>query len=113
MKGLVLACAAAAASIPAFAAEAQHVVQHGACEQWRHGQCLSWRGISRPQASADAHDVGYDFGPRHAFLDLGALPHIVVTRYHLGPDFRYVNENGRVYVVNPHTYRVVRVITLR
>jgi hypothetical protein len=29
--------------------------------------------------------------------------------YHLRDNFRYVNDNGYVYMVNPHTYRVVRV----
>jgi hypothetical protein len=31
-------------------------------------------------------------------------------RYHLGDNFRYVNRDGFVYVVNPNSYRVVRVI---
>jgi hypothetical protein len=34
-----------------------------------------------------------------------------VTRYHLGSRYRYVNDNGYVYVVNPSNYRVVRVIS--
>jgi hypothetical protein len=33
-----------------------------------------------------------------------------VTRYHLRDNFRYVNTNGYIYVVNPQSYRVVRVI---
>ena len=54
--------------------------------------------------------VGYGFGPSYSYTDFGALPQPVVTRYHLRNNFRYVNENGYVYVVNPRTYRVVRVI---
>jgi hypothetical protein len=54
--------------------------------------------------------VGYAFGPTYTYTDYGALPQPIVTRYHLRNNFRYVNDNGYVYVVNPHTYRVVRVI---
>jgi hypothetical protein len=54
--------------------------------------------------------VGYTFGPRYAYTDFGLLPQPVVRRYHLRHDFRYVYRDGFVYVVNPHTYRVVRVL---
>lgn len=54
--------------------------------------------------------VGYAFGPSYAYTDYGALPQPVVRRYHLRHNFRYVNRDGFVYVVNPRTYRVVRVI---
>jgi hypothetical protein len=39
-----------------------------------------------------------------------ALPGTIVERYRLRPGYRYVSANGYVYVVNPRTYRVVRVI---
>lgn len=55
-------------------------------------------------------NVGYDFGPTYTYTDFTALPQPIVTRYHLHRHFRYVNQNGFVYVVNPNTYRVVRVI---
>lgn len=54
--------------------------------------------------------VGYAFGPTYSYTDYATLPQPIVTRYHLRNNFRYVNENGYVYVVNPRTYRVVRVI---
>jgi hypothetical protein len=54
--------------------------------------------------------VGYAFGPSYSYTDYSALPQPIVTRYHLRDNFRYVNDNGYVYVVNPRTYRVVRVI---
>ena len=58
-----------------------------------------------------AYNVGYSFGPDYAYTDVDALPGPIVTRYHLrGDRFRFVNRNGFVYVVNPNTYRVVRVI---
>jgi hypothetical protein len=54
--------------------------------------------------------VGYAFGPSYTYTEYSALPQPIVTRYHLRDNFRYVNDNGYIYVVNPHTYRVVRVI---
>lgn len=54
--------------------------------------------------------VGYSFGPSYTYTDFSTLPQPIVTRYHLRDNFRYVNENGYVYVVNPRSYRVVRVI---
>jgi len=54
--------------------------------------------------------VGYAFGPSYAYTDYGTLPQPIVRRYHLRDNFRYVNRGGFVYVVNPRTYRVVRVI---
>ena len=56
------------------------------------------------------YHVGYDFGPTYTYTDFSALPQPIVTRYHLRHDYRYVDENGYVYVVSPKTYRVVRVI---
>ncbi|HWJ38947.1 MAG TPA: hypothetical protein VNR86_09345 [Sphingomicrobium sp.] len=54
--------------------------------------------------------VGYTFGPSYTYTDFSALPQPVVVRYHLHNNFRYVNDNGYIYVVNPKTYRVIRVI---
>lgn len=58
----------------------------------------------------DHYRVGYSFGPSYSYTDYSTLPQPMVTRYHLRENYRYVNENGRVYVVNPRSYRVVRVI---
>lgn len=73
------------------------------CAHWRHHHCVAWRS---------RYNVGYVFGPSYAYTDYGALPGPFVTRYHLRDNFRYVNQNGFVYVVNPRTYRVVRVIPM-
>lgn len=59
----------------------------------------------------DGYRVGYSFGPSYSYTDYGTLPQPMVTRYHLRNNYRYVNENGRLYVVNPHSYRVMRVIS--
>jgi hypothetical protein len=112
MKSLILACAASAIALTSIPAAAQHYTNHQACDQWRHGQCVSWHRMTRHEARDAGYNVGYNFGPDYSYADIGSLPQPVVTRYHLGPNFRYVNEHGRVYVVNPHSYRVVRVISV-
>lgn len=61
-------------------------------------------------AHVTVYRVGYAFGPSYTYTDFSTLPQPIVTRYHLRDSFKYVNENGYVYVVNPSNYRVVRVI---
>jgi hypothetical protein len=78
----------------------------------RHGRSVAWKRLTRGAAIRQGYRLGYNFGPDYAYTDLSALPQPVVTRYRLG-DFRYVNRDGFVYVVNPNSYRVVRVITVR
>ena len=87
MYKTILAVAAAAVAATATPAVARHHHRH-----------------------VTVYRVGYDFGPTYAYTDYTALPQPIVTRYHLRDSFRYVNDNGYVYVVNPHSYRVVRVI---
>jgi hypothetical protein len=92
---------AAAALTAAAPADARHTGPV-TCARWHHGHCLAWRS---------RYNVGYVFGPGYGYTEYSALPGTVVTRYRLHPNYRYVHENGYVYVVNPHTYRVVRVIS--
>jgi hypothetical protein len=61
---------------------------------------------------ATGYRVGYAFGPSYAYTDYSTLPQPLVTRYHLRNNNRYVSANGNVYVVNPRTYRVTRVINV-
>jgi hypothetical protein len=111
MMKVVFALGAAAVALTAVPADAQRSINHAACAQMRHGRCVAWQPMTRAQARRAGYRVGYAFGPNYSYSNIGALPRPIVTRYHLGPNFRYVNQNGYVYVVNPHTYRVVRVIT--
>ena len=97
---LGVAAVAVTAAAPADARRTGPVT----CAKWHHGHCVAWRS---------RYNVGYAFGPRYGYTTLAALPGTVVTRYHLGPRYRYVRENGYVYVVNPRTYRVVRIIPVR
>jgi hypothetical protein len=101
MTKLVLALGGVAVALTAMPAQAQHITGPVTCAHRHHGRCEAWRPRS----------VGYVFGPSYAYTDYSALPVPIVTRYHLRHNYRYVSENGYVYVVNPRTYRVVRVIS--
>jgi hypothetical protein len=100
IKGLLALGAVAAAVTVAAPADARRTGPV-TCARWHHHHCVAWRS---------RYNVGYVFGPSYSYVGLSALPGPIVTRYRLGRNFRYVNQNGYVYVVNPRTYRVVRVI---
>ena len=111
MKLAFLALGAAAVALSAAPVDARrHYSNVVKCTKYRHGHCVKWVRLTRGAAIRAAYKVGYRFAPDYSFVDVGALPPPIVTQYHLGSDFRYVNENGFVYVVNPTSYRVVRVI---
>ena len=113
MMKLMLAFGVAAVALTATPSQARrHYTNYTTCVKHRHGRCVAWRRLTRRQAMRRGYPVGHRFGASYSYVDIGALPRTVVTRYHLGPNFRYVNENGYVYVVNPRTYRVVRVINV-
>lgn len=110
---LMLALGTAAVALTATPSEARrHYTNYTVCTMHRHGRCVAYRRLTRRQAMRRGFPVGHMFGPNYSYVDVNTLPQPVVTRYRLGPNFRYVNENGYVYVVNPRTYRVVRVINV-
>lgn len=100
MTKLMLTLGVAAVALTATPSEARRTGPV-TCAKWRHGDCVAWRS---------RYNVGYAFGPSYAYSAYGTLPGMYVTRYHLRNNFRYVHQNGYIYVVNPRTYRVVRVI---
>jgi hypothetical protein len=113
MTKALLALGAAAVALSATPADARrHYTNHVTCVKHRHGRCVAWHRMTVRQARRAGYRVGYAFGPNYSYADLATLPQPVVTRYHLGSNFRYVNQNGTIYVVNPNTYRVVRVISV-
>jgi hypothetical protein len=113
MTKLLLAAGVAAVALTATPSKARrHYTNYTQCTKYRHGRCVSWHRMTRAQARRAGYAVGYRFGPSYSYAGYSTLPGTVVTRYHLRPTYRYVTQNGFVYVVNPNTYRVVRVITL-
>lgn len=110
MKKTFLALGVAAITLTTVPADAKQYTNITKCTKWRNGQCVASRQLTRKQARRAGYDVGYNFGPSYAYTDYGALPQPMIQRYSLHDNFRYVNRDGYVYVVNPNTYRVVRVI---
>ena len=107
----ILALGVAAVAVTAAPTDAQHYSNKVICTKWRHGHCVASQRLTRREARRAAqYRVGYRFGPSYSYTEIGALPQPFVTRYHLRDNFRYVNRDGYIYVVNPNTYRVVRII---
>jgi len=119
MKFLALAFGTAAVALsaaPANADHGRHYAHHArACAKWRHGHCVRWsnHGYMVSTSMHDRYRVGYVFGPDYRYTAYNALPQPYVTRYHLSPDNRYVYTNNQVYVVDPATYAITRILTGR
>lgn len=109
-KTLLALGAAAVALTAATPSQAKTYTNVRKCTKYDNGRCVAWKQLTAKQARRAGYAVGYRFGPDYAYTDYSALPQPFVTRYHMRDNFRYVNQNGYVYVVNPNTYRVVRVI---
>ena len=103
---VILAVGVAAVALTAMPAEARHYTNMVECTKWRHGMCVQSHRLTRHQA----YRMGYRFGPNYDYTAYSALPHTYVTRYHLGPSYRYVYQNGYIYVVDPTTYAITRIL---
>jgi len=77
------------------------------CTKWDNGVCIS---THRVKGTPPEYKMGYVFGPSYAYTTYGDIPGPVVTYYHLDSNGQYVYSNGYVYVVDPTTYAVTRVI---
>jgi hypothetical protein len=106
MTKALLALGAAAAALTVAAPASAHRTGPMTCAQWHHGHCMAWR----PRAGA--YNVGYVFGPHYGYTAYNALPHAYVSRYSLDPNYRYVHRGNRLYVVDPGSYAVTRVVTI-
>jgi hypothetical protein len=114
MKTFVLALTGAAVALTAAPTEARHYGPHWArghrarttvCTQHRHRTtCVTTNRAGR------RYRVGYVFGPRYSYVPVTSLPQPVVTRYSLSPDYRYVQSGPYIYVVDPTTYAVTRIL---
>lgn len=76
------------------------------CTKWRDGVCVSTKRVK----GDPPYRVGYVFGPSYGYTTYTTLPQPVVSYYKLDPSGRYVYSNGYVYVVDPTTYAVTRVL---
>lgn len=99
--------AAGLTAAPAAARRYSNVIQ---CSGWRNGQCTSWNRLTVKQAKEI--QVGYVFPKNYTYTQFGTLPQTVVTQYSLSPDAHYVSSNGYLWVVDPNTNAVTKVITV-
>jgi hypothetical protein len=103
MKKAFLAVAGVALAVSAAPTIAKDFV----CTKWVDGICTS---AHRVRGTPPGHKVGYVFGPDYSYTTVTDMPDPVVTHYKLSSDERYVYDDGYVYVVDPSSYAVTRVI---
>lgn len=105
MRKILLALSGAAVALSAAAPVAAKPRTY-VCTKWDNGVCVSTHRVK----GVAPYQVGYSFGQTYAYTPYSALPQPVVTYYKLGQDNRYVYSDGYVYVVDPATWSVTRVI---
>jgi hypothetical protein len=105
MRKILLALSAAAVAMSVAPADAQKVKTY-VCTKWRDGVCVSSHRVK----GVAPYDVGHVFGRSYAYTPFSDLPQPVIVQNRLDPDVRYVYRDGYVYVVDPATYAVTRVL---
>jgi hypothetical protein len=111
MRKTILALGVAAVAAGAVPAQAEkHYSDVMVCNKVKDGVCVNYQRLTRGAAARAKYQVGYSFGPTYTYTDLSTIPTTVVTEYGLKPEGRYVYQDGYIYVVNPHSYTVERVI---
>ena len=82
------------------------------CAKWRHGHCVRWdnRGYRVSSAPRAVEHTATASAPAIRYTSYRALPRTYVSRYDLSPNYRYVYQDNYIYVVNPRTYAVERII---
>lgn len=112
MKNMMFALGAAAVALSAAPADAQYRHHGRQCATWRHGHCVRWmnHGYYRSMDRHNRYRVGYVFGPDYSYTEYSAIPRTYVSRYRLNPDYRYVYRNDQIYVVDPTTYAITRIL---
>ena len=76
------------------------------CLKWKDGVCVSTHRVK----GTAPYDVGYAFSKTYTYTPYSDLPQPIVTYYKLAPDGRYVYSNGYVYIVDPATGAVTKVL---
>ena len=107
MKTLLVLAGVAVMATASPAAARPHS-KNTVCVQSRYGHCVAWQKMSRPKAHRYA--VGHRFGPSYGYTTYSSLPQSYRSRYNLNPDYRYVYRGNTIYVVDPKTYAIQRVI---
>ena len=108
-KAFLALASTAAVVLSAAPVEAKHYSNYIECSKVVNGACVSWHRMTRGKA-ARVYASGYVFGPSYAYTPYYMLPHDYTVRYSLDPNGRYVYSNGYIYVVDPTSYAVTRVI---
>ena len=108
MRTAFLALTGVAVALAAVPADARHYSNTVACTKWRHGKCVTYKRLTRAQERK--YDVGYVFPPDFGFTTFTTIPHPYVERYLLAPDERYVYSGNTIYVIDPNTRAVTKVI---
>ena len=106
MKRLLLALSGAAIPLTTTTVTDAKVKTY-VCTHWKDGVCVT---AHRVKGAPAPHAVGYVFGPDYTYTTYSAIPSQVTGYYHLDSNGRYVYTDGYVYVVDPTTYAVTRVI---
>lgn len=109
MRTLIALAAASviATAVPAQARDYSNVVK---CVKVVDGRCNKWDRLTDEQAAKAQWKMGYVFGPNYSYTAVNAIPQNYVTEYGLDPNGRYVYQNGYLYVVDPSTYAVNKII---
>lgn len=106
MRTMLFALSAAAVPF-ATSAIASPPVTGEVCTKYEHGVCTSTHKVR----GSPGYKVGYVFGPNYTYTSVSDLPQPMVVQYKLNPNERYVYSDGYIYVVDPSSYAVTRVIT--
>jgi hypothetical protein len=114
MKTLLAVSAAAAVALSAAPADARPNKNKEVCTQWRHGQCVASHKVSQKAARRQARlfAMGQRVPRSYGYwTPYSQIPRTYVSQYDLNPNYRYINRGGYIYVVDPQTYAVQRVIS--
>ena len=106
MRNIILALGAAGVALTAAPAVARDYSTVIKCSGYRDGQCVAWNRLTKEQARDI--NVGFVFPKDYTYTQFNTI----VTQYHLDPNVRYVSTDGYVYVVDPNSYAVTKVITV-
>ena len=110
MSRTLMALAVAAVAVTAVPAGARQYSTVIKCSGYRDGQCVAWNRLTKEQARDIG--VGFVFPRGYTYTEFSSLPQTIVTANSLTPDARYVSTDGYIYVVDPNSYAVTKVITV-